>query len=380
MRILVAPDSFKGSLSALHAAEAITEGIREADPTSTIHLLPAADGGEGTMESLVEATNGRFISRLVEGPLGHLIPARYGMLGDNATCVIELAEASGLMRLEDRAQNPLITSSFGTGQLLLHALNEGCRNFIIGLGGSATNDGGAGILQALGMRLLDSKGDEIPKGGAALQQLHVIDSFFFDPRIAESTFLIAADVTNPFIGPDGASSVFGPQKGASPTEVEILDRSLTNFADIIEQHTGISLHHTPGAGAAGGAGGAFQVFFPSTFKPGISVVLETLRFDEYLETADLVITGEGRSDSQTFSGKTPYGIAQAARLANVPVVLISGTITEESRAALGDLFDSVHAITSVSVTVADAMLNPFNLLKETAKQAILQVKNKSHSE
>lgn len=376
MRILVAPDSFKGSLSALHAAEAIAEGIREADPTCTIRLLPAADGGEGTMESLVEATNGRFISRLVEGPLGHLIPARYGKLGDDTTCVIELAEASGLMRLDDRDQNPLITSSFGTGQLLLDALNEGCRNFIIGLGGSATNDGGAGILQALGMRLLDSKGEEIPKGGAALQQLHTIDRDFFDPRIAESQFLVAADVTNPFIGPDGASAVFGPQKGASPVEVEILDRSLTHFADIIERHVGVSLHHRQGAGAAGGAGGAFQAFFPSAFKAGIDVVLQTLRFQEHLETADLVITGEGRSDSQTFSGKTPYGIAQAARLANVPVILVSGTISEESRGALSDFFDSVHTITSVNVTVADAMLNPFNLLKETAKQAILQVKNK----
>lgn len=375
MKILIAPDSFKGSLSALHAAEAMAEGIREADPTSTILLLPAADGGEGTMESLVGATNGRFISLLVEGPLGHLIPARYGILGDASTCVIELAEASGLMRLGGQDRNALITSSFGTGQLLVNALNEGCRNFIIGLGGSATNDGGAGVLQALGMRLLDSNGDEIPKGGAALQQLHSIDSSLFDPRIAESQFLIAADVTNPFIGPNGASAVFGPQKGASPAEVELLDKCLTHFADIIERHTGVSLHHSPGAGAAGGAGGAFQVFFPSRFKPGISVVLETLRFHEHLETADLVITGEGRSDSQTFSGKTPYGIAQAARLANVPVVLVSGTITEESRAALSDLFDSVHAITSASVTVADAMLNPFRLLKETTKQALLKCKN-----
>ncbi|MGN7409262.1 glycerate kinase [Sporosarcina sp. SAFN-010] len=376
MKILVAPDSFKGSLSALHAAEAMAEGIREADPTSMPVLLPAADGGEGTMQSLVDATNGRFVSLHVEGPLGHLIPAKYGILGDCSTCVIELAEASGLMHLTDQDRNPLITSSFGTGQLLVHALNAGYRDFIIGLGGSATNDGGAGILQALGMKLLDSNGKEIPKGGAALQQLYTIDPFFFDPRIAESTFLIAADVTNPFIGPNGASAVFGPQKGASNVDVELLDRSLSNFADIIEQQTGVSLHQTPGAGAAGGAGGVFQVFFPSNFQSGINIVLETLHFDEHLKTADLVITGEGRSDSQTFSGKTPYGIAQAARQKNVPVILVSGTITPDCRFALTNLFAGVHAITSDSVTVADAMLNPFRLLKETTKQAILHFKNK----
>ncbi|REB08065.1 glycerate kinase [Sporosarcina sp. BI001-red] len=376
MKILIAPDSFKGTLSALHAAEAMAEGILEADPTNTPILLPAADGGEGTMQSLVDATNGKFVSLFVEGPLGHLILARYGMLGNGSTCVIELAEASGLMRLAEQDRNPLITSSFGTGQLLVHALNEGCRDFIIGLGGSATNDGGAGILQALGMRLLDSNGEEIPRGGAALQQLHTIDPLFFDPRIAESTFLIAADVTNPFIGPDGASAVFGPQKGATDTDVPHLDRCLANFADIIERRTGISLHYTPGAGAAGGAGGAFQVFFPSTFQPGINVVLETLRFDEHLATADLVITGEGRSDSQTFSGKTPYGIAQSAHQANVPTLLISGVVTPESRVALGELFTCVHAITSERISVAEAMLEPYRLLKETTKQAILQFKNK----
>lgn len=376
MKILIAPDSFKGSLSALQAAEAMAEGTQAADPASTSVLLPAADGGEGTMQSLVDATNGKFVSLLVEGPLGRLIPARYGMLGDCAACVIELAEASGLMRLTDQERNPLITSSFGTGQLLVHALNAGFREFIIGLGGSATNDGGAGILQALGMRLLDSNGNELPKGGGALQSLHAIDSAFFDPRIAESRFLIAADVTNPFIGPDGASAVFGPQKGASSADVELLDSSLTNFADIIEQHTGISLHHTAGAGAAGGAGGVFQVFFPSTFQPGINVVLETLHFDKHLETADLVITGEGRSDSQTFSGKTPYGIARAAQQKSVPVLLVSGTIMPESHSALADLFAGVHALTSDSITAADAMLNPYSLLKETTKQAILHYTNK----
>ncbi|MDW0109838.1 glycerate kinase [Sporosarcina aquimarina] len=376
MKILVAPDSFKGSLSALQAAEAMSAGILEAIPTSKSILLPAADGGEGTMQSLVDATNGKFVSLLVEGPLGDSIPARFGILGDRSTCVIEVAEASGLMRLEPHDRNPLLTSSFGTGQLIVHALNSGFRDFIIGLGGSATNDGGAGILQALGMRLLDSNGDEIPKGGAALLQLHSIDPKFFDPRIAESTFLIAADVTNPFIGPEGATAVFGPQKGASAEDIKLLDRSLTNFADIIEKLTSISLHDKPGAGAAGGAGGVFQVFFPSTFQPGIHVVLETLRFVEHLKSADLVITGEGRSDSQTFSGKTPFGIAQAAHQENVPVLLVSGAITPESRTALADLFSGVHAITSESVTVTDAMREPFRLLKETTTQAILEYKNK----
>lgn len=376
MKILVAPDSFKGSLSALQAAEAMSAGILEAIPTSTPVLLPAADGGEGTMQSLVDATDGELVCLLVEGPLGDLIPARFGILGNQSTCVIEVAEASGLMRLDTHDRNPLVTSSFGTGQLIGHALNSGFRDFIIGLGGSATNDGGAGILQALGMRLLDSDGDEIPKGGAALLQLHSIDPTFFDPRIAESTFLIAADVTNPFIGPEGATAVFGTQKGASAENIKLLDSCLTNFADVIEQLTSVSLHDKPGAGAAGGAGGAFQVFFPSTFQPGIHVVLDTLRFVEHLKSADLVITGEGRSDSQTFSGKTPFGIAQAALQENVPVLLVSGAITPESQTALADLFSGVHTITSESVTVTDAMREPFRLLKETTTQAILQYKKK----
>lgn len=370
MHILIAPDSFKGSLSALEAAIAIKDGIRKAAPFCKCVLLPAADGGEGTMQSLVDATTGTFVHVDVENPIGQLVNARYGVLGDVATCVIELAEASGLTLLTSAEQQPLVTSTFGTGQLIRHALDSGYRHFLIGLGGSATNDGGAGILQALGMQLLDSDGQELARGGAALQQLQTIVTDEFDSRIAESSFQIVADVTNPLVGNDGASFVFGPQKGASIDQVILLENSLSNFADILENHTSFRLHDKPSTGAAGGAGAAFYAFFPSELKPGIELVLNTLHFDEHLRNADLVITGEGRTDSQTLFGKTPFGIAQAAQKANVPVLLISGSITTDSQRALADLFAGTHAIAPDYATVVDAITDAKRLLTKVTKQAV----------
>lgn len=370
MKVILAPDSFKGSLSAIEAARAMALGIQEVDATIQTVLLPAADGGEGTMRSLVDATNGTYTSVTVEDPLGRPILASYGILGDKQTCVIEIAEASGLMRLDENEKNPLLASSYGTGELINHALDSGYRKFIIGLGGSATNDGGAGILQALGIRLLDEQGSELSKGGGALKDISSISRTSWDARIAESDFLIANDVKNPFVGNDGASAVFGPQKGASPSVVEILDQNLVQFADVIKRDTGIALHSKEGAGAAGGAGGVFQAFFKGEMRQGIDVVLEAIAFDEEIKDADLLITGEGKTDVQTLSGKTPFGIAKAAQQEGKPVILISGAVDEESRQFLSPLFKEVHALMDENISVEEAISNASYYLQEKTKKVI----------
>ena len=355
MKVILAPDSFKGSLTAIEAANAMAAGIIEVDDNIQTVLLPAADGGEGTMRSLVDATNGTYITVTVEDPLGRPIAASYGVLGDGKTCVIEIAEASGLIRLKEDELDPLFASSYGTGELIAHALDNGYREFIIGLGGSASNDGGAGILQALGMRLLDGLGDELPKGGGALHDLVFLDCADWDDRIKDSKFLVASDVKNPFIGEQGASAVFGPQKGAAPADVDRLDRNLWKFADAIEKKTGIALHSKEGAGAAGGAGGAFQAFFNCEMKQGIEVVLEAISFEAHVKDADLIITGEGKTDMQTLSGKTPFGIAKIAHRLGKPVILISGAVDEESRGRLVPLFTEVHAITDENLPIEEAI-------------------------
>ncbi|MHC8514618.1 glycerate kinase [Sporosarcina sp. ITBMC105] len=370
MKVILAPDSFKGSLTAIEAARAMAIGVQEAVPTSQTILLPAADGGEGTMRSLVDATNGTYTSVTVEDPLGRPIVATYGILGDKETCVIEITEASGLTRLVDDEKDPLRASSYGTGELIAHAIESGYRKFIIGLGGSATNDGGAGILQALGMRLLDEQGRDLSKGGGALKNLHSIDDTDWDVRISESAFLIASDVRNPFVGQNGASYVFGPQKGATSSVVEELDRNLSLFADVIERERGIGLHFKEGAGAAGGAGGVFQAFFDGEMKQGIDVVLDAIAFHEAVEDADLVITGEGKTDRQTLSGKTPFGIAKAAQRKGKSVILISGAVDEESRELLSPLFTEVHAIMDDGLSVEEAVANAFDYLKEKTRKVM----------
>lgn len=370
MKVILAPDSFKGSLTAIEAARAMALGVQEAVPTSRTVLLPAADGGEGTMRSLVDATNGTYTSVTVEDPLGRPIVATYGILGDKETCVIEIAEASGLTRLVDDEKDPLRASSYGTGELIAHAIESGYRKFIIGLGGSATNDGGAGILQALGMRLLDEYGRDLSKGGGALKDIYSIDDADWDVRISESAFLIASDVRNPFVGQNGASYVFGPQKGATSSIVDELDRNLSLFADVIKRERGIALHCKEGAGAAGGAGGVFQAFFNGEMKQGIDVVLEAIAFHQAVEDADLVITGEGKTDRQTLSGKTPFGIAKAAQRKGKPVILISGAVDEESRETLYPFFTEVHGIMDDGISVEEAVANAFYYLKEKTRKVM----------
>ncbi|MDN3017935.1 glycerate kinase [Paenibacillus sp. BSR1-1] len=370
MKIVIAPDSFKGSLSAFEAARAIERGIQKAFSDADTLCLPVADGGEGTLDTLVAVTNGQKISVLVTGPLGKKVEAEYGILGDGKTCVIEMAKASGIPLIPREELNPLNTTTFGTGELIKQALDDGFTSFILALGGSATNDGGAGMLQALGLSLLDEKGNKISTGGAELAKIHSIDLSEFDERIADCKFLIASDVENPLIGPHGASHVFGPQKGATPEMVSILDACLAHWADEVEKVTGVHLHDSPGAGAAGGIGGAFQAFFPSRMRRGIDVVIEYTGLQTALEGADLVITGEGQVDFQTASGKTPMGVAQAALLKNIPTVILAGSVGKGIEALYQYGVLSVHSIINKPMELKEAMENAGELLENVAEQVV----------
>ncbi|MGE7622651.1 glycerate kinase [Viridibacillus sp. NPDC096237] len=283
MRIVVSPDSFKGSLTASEAANAMAAAIHEINSDIETVLLPVADGGEGTLEPIVEATNGQIITVKVQNPIGRLVEAEYGILGDGETCVIEMAKASGLTLLANDERNPLITSTYGTGELIRHALDAGFRKFVIGTGGSATNDGGTGMLNALGMKFLNTDGQELKLGAGALSTLYKIDDSSFDERIKVSEFVIACDVNNPFVGANGATEVFGLQKGVMPEMVQQIDYNLTILADKIEAMTGVALHNEPGAGAAGGIGGAFLAFFPVQLKPGIEVVMTAINFHSQIQ-------------------------------------------------------------------------------------------------
>lgn len=370
MKIIIAPDSFKGSLTAVQAASAINRGILKAFPEAETVQLPIGDGGEGTMETLVAATGGKIRRVEVTGPLNQPAEAAYGILGDGKTCVVEMASASGLHLVPENGLSPLKATTYGTGELIRHALDDGFTNFIVGLGGSATNDGGAGMLQALGLNILDSEGDEIGFGGGALSDVSRIDTGSLDARISGSTFIIASDVQNPLIGPDGASHVFGPQKGADLEQVELLDRNLVHWADRILEATGIRLHDLAGAGAAGGIGGAFQAFFPVTVKRGIDVVLDYIHLDQELAGADLVITGEGQVDRQTAFGKTPLGVAQRAGSQNVPTIILAGSVGEGAGVLHKHGVVSIHSIVNGPMTLAEAFERAEELLESSAEQVV----------
>ncbi|SFF31520.1 glycerate kinase [Paenibacillus catalpae] len=370
MKFVIAPDSFKGSLSAAAAAAAIAQGIWRCVRDADMVKLPIADGGEGTLDSLLAAAGGQRVTISVSGPLGAHVSASYGLLERGSVAVIEMAEASGLCLLTEEQRNPALTTTYGTGELIRHALDSGCRRFLLTVGGSATNDGGAGMLQALGMRLLDQAGGTISPGGGNLTGIAAIDDSSWDPRIAESSFVIATDVQNPLIGEDGASRIFSPQKGASPEMVEQLEQGMTVWADLIEAKTGIRLHDRPGAGAAGGLCGAYLAFFPASIRRGIDIVLEYARFGEHLAGADLVITGEGRIDHQTASGKAPMGVAQLAKQHGVPVIAIAGSVGEGIDSLYAEGIHSVHSIVNSPMTLQEAIERAPILLERTAEQVI----------
>ncbi|MEH7224125.1 glycerate kinase [Bacillus sp. JJ1566] len=368
MKIIIAPDSFKGSVTAMEAALSIEKGIKNAFPNAETRLIPVADGGEGTMENLVSSTKGHKVAVTVTGPLGKPVEAFFGVLGDNETCIIEMASASGLDLISRSERNPLTATTYGTGELIKKALDEGYRNFVLAIGGSATNDGGVGMLQALGMQVLDKSGNDIGFGGGALNQIHEVLMHNFDKRIHESHFLIASDVENPLVGDEGASHVFGPQKGATDEMVLLLDHNLTHWGNIVEQLTGIRLHDMPGAGAAGGIGGAFQAFFPSTMKRGIDVVIQYSKLEENLKNADLVITGEGQVDFQTAFGKTPMGVAQTAKRLSIPTIIIAGSIGERIQTLYQYGIIGVFSIINRPISLEVAMQESKELLENTAEQ------------
>ena len=370
MKIVIAPDSFKGSLSAYDVAIAIEKGIKKYLTDAETVIVPMADGGEGTMDALVAATKGEIFYAQVKNPLGSEIEAAYGILGDGKTCIIETASASGLYLIPEDKRNPLETTTYGTGQLIKEALDKGYRKFIIGLGGSATNDAGVGMLQALGLKFLNCDGNEIGFGGGSLHEIVTIDNSKFDIRIAEANFIIASDVKNPFIGQNGASYVFGPQKGATFEMAELLDNNLHHFANLIEKYIGIQVHEKEGAGAAGGLGGAFQAFFPAEIRAGIEIVIEYSGFAKDVADADLVITGEGRTDFQTVEGKTPMGVAREAKKYGVPTIVLAGSIGEGIDGLYQYGIISIHSIVNGPIVLQAAMEHASELLANRAEQIV----------
>lgn len=369
MKIVIAPDSFKGSIRAADAAAAIDRGIRRALPGAETVLVPMADGGEGTLDSLTRF-GGTKAKVQVSDPLGRPVDAEYGLIHGGSTCVVELASASGLELIAAEERDPLRTTTYGTGEVIRRALDAGCRQFIMAIGGSASNDGGAGILQALGVRLLDEAGQSVGRGGLELQRVAAIDMGGMDERLAESTFVIASDVQNPLLGPNGASHVYGPQKGATPEMVAVLEQGMRVWADCILEATGLRVHDLPGAGAAGGVGAALLAFFKAGMRSGIDLVIEHSGFMAHLKGADLVITGEGRMDAQTASGKTPMGVAKEARRHGVPVIALAGSVGPGIEPLYDEGILSVHSIVNGPMALEEAVARAGELLEMSAEQVI----------
>ena len=357
MKIVIAPDSYKESLTAIEVATEIEAGFREIFPQAKYVKLPMADGGEGTVAALVAATGGSLVAQEVTGPLGEPIEAYYGLTGDGKTAVIEMAAACGLALVAPQLRNPLKSTTYGVGELIKGALDAGISHLIIGIGGSATNDGGAGMLQALGANLLDHGGHEIGFGGGALVDLDRIDISNLDSRLKRCRMETACDVDNPLTGPKGASAVFGPQKGATPEMVAQLDDNLAHFAALIDRDLGVQVDNLPGAGAAGGMGAALRAFCGSVLRPGIDIVMETVGLEGAVQGADLVITGEGRIDSQTIHGKAPIGVARVAKRFGKPVIAIAGSLSPDVNVVYEYGIDAVFSVLSQVGTAEEAFLS-----------------------
>jgi len=357
MKIVIAPDSYKESLSALEVATAIEQGFREIFPDAHYVKLPVADGGEGTVEAMVAATQGGIIKVRVTGPLGENVEGFYGLSGDEQSAFIEMAAASGLEMVAPSSRNPLKTTSWGTGELIRHALDAGVKHIIIGIGGSATNDGGAGMVQALGAKLLDAEDNPIGMGGGELEKLARIDISELDTRLANCRIEVACDVTNPLTGKEGASAVFGPQKGATPEMIARLDDSLAHYAKIIARDLDIDVLNLEGGGAAGGMGAALYAFCGAELRQGIEIVTDALHLDNHVADADLVITGEGRIDSQTIHGKVPVGVAKVAKRYNKPVIGIAGSLTADVGVVHEHGIDAVFSVIYTVCTLEEALKN-----------------------
>ena len=369
MKIVIAPDSFKGSLTALQVAEAIEVGLRRVFPDAAIEKVPMADGGEGTVQSLVDATSGQILTAQVLDPLGNSINAQYGVLGDRVTAVIEMAAASGLTLVPLDKRDPRVTTTYGTGELIRAALASGCRKLIIGIGGSATNDGGAGMAQALGAKLLTASGEQIKPGGGSLATLNSIDLSELDSRIAETETIVACDVNNPLTGKQGASHVYGPQKGATPEMIRVLDANLAHFDKTVQRDLSKSVGNVPGAGAAGGLGAGLMAFLDASLKSGIEIVTDATQLSKRFAGADLVITGEGQINFQTVFGKTPVGVAKVAKTHHIPVIAIAGSIADNSDGVYNAGIDAMIDIVPEPMSLETAIENATILIETAAERA-----------
>ena len=374
MKIVIAPDSYKESLSALEVATAIEQGFREIYSDAEYVKLPVADGGEGTVEAMVAATQGCRVEVTVTGPLGEPVAAFYGLSGDKQCAFIEMAAASGLESVPPTRRNPLLTTSWGTGELIRHALDAGVTQIIIGIGGSATNDGGAGMVQALGAKLLTKDNQQIASGGHALENLARIDVSELDKRLAGCRIDVACDVTNPLTGPQGATAVFGPQKGATAEMISRLDKALAHFADIIRRDLELDVSNLEGGGAAGGMGAGLYAFCGAKLRPGIEIVTDALHLAEIVADADLVITGEGRIDSQTVHGKVPVGVARVAKRYNLPVIGIAGSLTPDVGVVHQHGLDAVFSVIYSVCTLDEALENAAENVRMTARNVAAVLK------
>lgn len=374
MKIVIAPDSYKESLSALDVATAIEQGFQEIYPDAEYVKLPVADGGEGTVEAMVAATQGYQVEVTVTGPLGEPVAAFYGLSGDKQCAFIEMAAASGLESVPSARRNPLLTTSWGTGELIRHALDAGVKQIIIGIGGSATNDGGAGMVQALGAKLLTQDNQQIALGGGALDSLARIDISELDERLAECRIDVACDVTNPLTGPQGATAVFGPQKGATAEMIVSLDKALAHFAGIIHRDLDLDVLNLEGGGAAGGMGAGLYAFCGAKLRPGIEIVTDALHLADIVADADLVITGEGRIDSQTIHGKVPVGVARVAKRYNLPVIGIAGSLTADVGVVHDHGLDAVFSVIYSICTLDEALENAAENVRMTARNVAAVLK------
>lgn len=374
MKIVIAPQEFKESLRGIEIARAMREGVIRVWPDAETELVPVADGGDGTLQSLVDASGGDIMSATVDDPLGRPIDAIWGALGDGQTAVIEMARSSGLAILTPEERNPLITTTYGVGELMLQALDAGYRHLIIGIGGSATNDGGAGMAQALGVRLLDADGNELARGGGALSELDRIDVSSLDPRLSDTTIDVACDVNNPLCGETGASAIFGPQKGADPKTVKYLDAALHRFGELLERDLGQDVMVVPGAGAAGGLGAGLMAFTNARLRPGADIVIDALDLDARLEGASLVIVGEGQTDRSTIFHKAPVAVAQRAKVQGTPVIAISGSLGDGYQQVHEHGIDAAFSILDCCMTLEDAMAETAELVTKATEQACRAVR------
>lgn len=370
-RFVLAPDSFKESMSAKKACEAMERGIRKVLPDAEVNHVPMADGGEGTVDALVDGSDGTRIEVVVSGPiLTEKVTTYYGLLADKKTAVMEMAKANGIELLAENQRNPLHTSTYGTGEMIKAALDHGAERIIIGIGGSVTNDGGAGMAQALGVRLLDEENNEIPVGGGALSKLATIDVTNIDPRIKNTEIVIASDVTNPLTGPKGASVVFGPQKGATPEMVEELDKNLVHYAKVIEKELEIDIADQLGAGAAGGLGAGLLVFAGASMRSGVDLVIELTHLEEVISQADYIFTGEGGMDFQTKFGKAPYGVAKVAKKYQKPVFACAGYIGENVEVLYDEGITAIFGILAKSGSLDEALKSGEANLERTVENIV----------